>query len=508
MQRRHFIRLSATGLIPLLTQGCSWPLLGSKYPVTVRSDRKTGHLVFESMQWPTGSTETTGCLIVGGGVAGLSAAAHYRGSDFLLCEAADRLGGSSSAIEHKGTHFSQGAHYELAYPDNYGTDGLDYLQRLGLLRLDRFSNHYQFTDRQYIVPLLRERRCRAYGNWRDDVLAEGPEKERFISLLAQYERQMPMPTRTIAGQHQHLNNTTFATYLRQHHSFSDDFMRGIDYHMLDDWGGTAHQVSALAGVHYFKCRPYYTEVVELFSPPQGNAYFIDRMAQNLPTGQLLTNHLVRRIKKVNKGFVAEVVDVVRQEVKLIKAHHVVYAGQKHALKYVYPEAYPLFDSNVYAPWLVMNIVVGHVDRPGKHDWSFWQNEYLGNDKHLLGFIDSSAQQGPKDYKVLTVYYCLPPALRNDLVMVESNPQPIVDASIQMLQEYLGKDMPDKIEQVYIHVMGHAMPIPVPGHLFNDRNHVNPVKGMAFAGVDNGRLPVFFEALDSGITAAQTLQNQA
>ena len=51
--------------------------------------------------------------------------------------------------------------------------------------------------------------------------------------------------------------------------------------MVDDYGSTADQVSALAGVHYYACRPYYTESVELFSPPQGNAYFVQKLLEVL-----------------------------------------------------------------------------------------------------------------------------------------------------------------------------------------------------------------------------------
>ena len=57
----------------------------------------------------------------------------------------------------------------------------------------------------------------------------------------------------------------------------------------------------------------------------------------------------------------------------------------------------------------------------------------------------------------------------------------------------------EITACYINVMGHAMAIPGPGFLFNDANHQNTE--LAYAGVDNGRLPLLFEALDSGLMAA-------
>ena len=53
-------------------------------------------------------------------------------------------------------------------------------------------------------------------------------------------------------------------------------------------------------------------------------------------------------------------------------------------------------------------------------------------------------------------------------------------------------------------MGHAMPIPEKGYLFNDRNDQTQKDNFYFSGVDNGRLPLMFEALDSGIYAASLI----
>jgi len=49
-------------------------------------------------------------------------------------------------------------------------------------------------------------------------------------------------------------------------------------------------------------------------------------------------------------------------------------------------------------------------------------------------------------------------------------------------------------------MGHAMPVPKKGYLFDDKNKYRSDKNLVYAGVDNSRLPLFFEALDAGIQA--------
>ena len=58
--------------------------------------------------------------------------------------------------------------------------------------------------------------------------------------------------------------------------------------------------------------------------------------------------------------------------------------------------------------------------------------------------------------------------------------------------------PIRPEAAFIHVMGHAMSIPTPHYLFNTYPEIGNFK---FAGADTGRLPLLFEAIDSGIMAA-------
>ena len=65
---------------------------------------------------------------------------------------------------------------------------------------------------------------------------------------------------------------------------------------------------------------------------------------------------------------------------------------------------------------------------------------------------------------------------------------------------------NQVAKVIIKQMGHAMPIPSPGHLFNDGNDFRSNSNLVYAGVDNGRLPLLFEAVDSGIGAVDIVQD--
>lgn len=501
MERRKFIKISSLATLPLLLKSCDWPDTESSFPISVYTDIHTGHLIFKSSSFPQKESQTTKTLIVGGGVAGLSAANQLENKDFLLCELSDDLGGTSSSITNGDVTFAQGAHYDLSYPSNYGQEGLELLKSLNIIEYQAWKDSWSFIDKQFIVPNTRKSQCFESGKMRSDVLPEGELREQFQDLLKPYYRRMPMPTTLIDDELRQLNERTFYDFLQKNLELTQAFKRGLDYHMLDDWGGTTDQVSALAGIHYFTCRPYETQVIDLFSPPDGNGYFIKKLANNLPAEQLKMRHLVKSIRSEEDGFITEVVDIEAQSVLTIKSDSVIYAGQKHALKYIMPEQYQYFENNDYAPWLVLNFVLKNELKTK----GFWQNEMLMDDETFMGFVDSDMQEtGEKDHRVLTAYYCLPPESRNDLKNVEGNKKVIVEKTIGYLNQYFDQDISPLILEAHIKVMGHAMPIPKPNYLFGDGNQNRLYENMTFAGVDNARLPLFFEAMDSGIQAAKLL----
>ncbi|MEO1050296.1 MAG: NAD(P)-binding protein [Bacteroidota bacterium] len=503
MKRRDFVKLSAlSATMPMLLKSCQWEKTTSVgFDIQVHSDMKTGHLVFKSQSFDQGPTLDVKTLIVGGGIAGLSAANQLQGEDFLLCELSNDFGGTSGSHDFKGVNFAQGAHYDLAYPDYYGDEVLDMLSNLDIIYQQKWKSSWSFKEQDYIIPFRLRNKCFENGQHRKDVLIEGEMKQDFLKVISPFLSSMKLPTRLIDEEIRNLDKLNFIDFLQERMTLDASFIRGLDYHMLDDYGGTANQVSALAGIHYFMCRPYYSEVVELFSPPQGNHYFVQKLADGLPESQLLTQHLVRRIQETENGFVAEVVDIANQQVKQVKAGRIVYAGQKHALQYIFPQDFQLFKDNVYAPWLVLNFIVEN----DKEDYGIWQNEILTEDISFLGFIDSNAQHAkPQENRVLTAYYCLPPESRKDLANVESNKVEIVNKTLDYINAYYGKDLTGSVKQVFMKAMGHAMPIPKVGYLFNDRNATRPNPNLAYAGVDNSRLPLLFDAMDSGIQAVQAL----
>lgn len=501
MNRRDFLKYSALTLSPVVVKFAhdhSQPEVASNFEIEILSDAAVGHVLRNSHQYARGEDQNTEYLIVGGGIAGLSAAYQLRDHDFMLCELSERLGGSSSANTHRDQYFTQGAHYDLAYPAYYGKELLQTLFELDVIDFDTATNSWQFVDHHLTIAPEQESITFHDGTFRKDVLPEGNLKAQFEQLLRPFVGQMPMPTTQIAVEHHHLNTLTFYDYLQQHLTLDAEFLQAIDYAMIDDWGAPSTVVSALAGIHYYTCRPYFDRNPILLSPPQGNAYFAQRFISRLPQERLRPQQLIRSIQPNDTGFDVEVVDIKAERQYRVQTRKIVYAAHKHGLKYIYPAGYARFRDTHYSPWLVLNLVLNQTTTQK----AYWQNEYVSGERAFLGFVDSAAQFQPRTTRrTLTAYYCFEPEQRQELLHMDENAPALVERTIQYIEQVLKQPIRPHIEKAYIKVMGHGMPIPKPGFLFTKPNHDALETGIAYAGVDTGRLPLFFEAADSGLQAA-------
>ena len=123
----------------------------------------------------------------------------------------------------------------------------------------------------------------------------------------------------------------------------------------------------------------------------------------------------------------------------------------------------------------------------------------------MGFVDNASQvQRNPNIRVLTAYYCFTPDQRQFLGQIKTYPETIVEQTIKQINTYLNQDVRPLIQQVFLRPLAHAMPIPTVNYLLNDQNEYRSEPNLVYAGVDNGRLPLLFEAVDSGIQAVKLL----
>ncbi|OHX66118.1 FAD-dependent oxidoreductase [Flammeovirga pacifica] len=508
MHRRRFLQLSSSALLYFLN-GCTVTNEDQlPFDINVRSDMKRGHMYFQKEDIKEKEQLIyTDTLIIGGGIAGLSAAVALEEKDYHIVELSDRWGGTSSAEKYHQNYFAQGAHYDLSYPQKFGTEVLNFLQNQNIIY--KKGEVYHFKDTEFVIPKRDLMLCKYDREYYNNILFNEEEASQFYQLLHQFDDKITLPSRLNDKSLQYLNDITFKEWLLEHNlKFSEIFWEGINYHMLDDYGTTIDEVSAIAGISYYCNRPHEDEWADVFSPPQGNAYFVDKLEEKLPDHKKHLNHLCQNINYVpsEENFLIEMIDFDSQKKQRFKAKNIIYAAPKHTLKYTFREALQSTSNTMETSgWVVVNFVF-------KKDVDFfgglWQNENLEQfDGEFLGFVDNITQK-KQEQRVLTAYYCFAHQQKEKLISIQKTPNLLVRYTLEKIATFLDlktTDITPKIEQSFIHLMGHAMPKIGVGYLGNDLNINRKFKNFVFAGVDNGRLPFLIEAIDSGIMAVSELK---
>ncbi len=528
LSRRKFLQLSSVlglgyawlGCNPNENSGGEKNQKAQKIPFKMFSDQTQGHFIFGDWQkFPIAKKINTEYLVVGGGIAGMSSAValHQQKKEFYLAELSNELGGTATAFSYQNTIFGQGAHYDLVYPDYFGENVLKFWENLKVIEFDKIRNAWTFAEQQYFIQPDKEGYCYIDGKFREDVLPDEPLSREILAHFQTFLGKLKLPSRLMKedAEMQALNKISFEKYLNNFtktnlRTTHPQILQGLDYHILDDFGGTCAEVSALAGLFYYGSRVYEHEEVEIFSPPQGNFYFIQKMKNAIPNENI---HLQKTILKIeeqpkNNDFLVDIWDNQKQERLQLNVKKVIYAGQKHALKYIFPADYALFSNQQNAPWLVMNFVMNHDFQTAK---SYWQNEMLLSDftgeERFLGFVDSETQYGETEHKrVLSAYYCFQPSFRPKLRDMGNFGQ-LMNTTLGRIGQYYhlpNKDFEPYIEAIFGRVYGHAMAIPAPNYLLQDANSSRKHKNLVYAGVDNFRLPLMLDAVDSGIEATREL----
>lgn len=504
MKRRKFIQLSTTSIVGILS-GCSFSSQEFDFEIEVRSDDKVGHILMSSQRYPIKEAGKVETIIVGGGVAGLTSAYQLKESSFKLFELSDRFGGSSSAENYNNTTFAQGAHYDMVYPQKFGREVLKLLSEIGVVYQE--GAFFHFRDKEYLIPQDLLTTCKVNENYYSEVLFEKDISKKFYNEIAPYYTSITLPSRLSEEETKKLNSITFLKWLEERKiPLSTTFLDGVNYHLIDDYGAGADKISAFAGIAYYAVRPEIGSCCSTFSPPQGNYYFIEKLLRFLPDNNLHLNHLVKSIKKKEDGYAVEVIDVKTKTINTYLSDKIVYAGQKNTLKYILEKEDVPSISIEQAPWMVVNLVL---KKENIIPFGSWQNEDISDQSNFMGFVDSSTQYTQEQrHRVLTVYYCFSSDERHLLKNIKTQKNQLITEVVNKVANFFqieNEAVISQIEKVYINLLGHGMPIPIPEYLFQDLNENRKYPTMVYAGVDNGRLPFLIEAMDSAVQAVKHLQ---
>lgn len=289
-------------------------------------------------------------VIVGGGIAGLSAAWQLdrRGfHDYLLLEMEREAGGNSRGGENAVSRYPWAAHY-LPVPGPRATLVRELCRELGVLTDDGWDERS--------LCFAPQERLFVRGEWQSGLEAElldtrtgRDELRRFDELVAEQRAtgEFTIPMALGARRDSALDRISFTAWLDAAGLRSPAMRWYTEYGMRDDYGALARDTSAWAGVHYHAAR----EPAEQgpLTWPEGNAWLARRLAQRVGA-RLRTGSLVQRILPDGRnGWQVRAGDAE------YSCEHVIFAAPTFVAPYVVEGMRaPRFE---YSPWLVANVTL-------------------------------------------------------------------------------------------------------------------------------------------------------
>lgn len=493
-------------------------------------------------------------LIIGAGVAGLSAARGLMRAgidDFALIDLEDDPGGNARGHQIQGMRCPLGAHY-LPVPDDGAEEVAAWLAELGLIR--RQGGRW-VGDERHLVHSPHERlfvpdgglsQPQAKGFWRgrwQEGLLPGAEDPAVRADLIRLRHAMAaalsgvrlcLPTwRTPWSAHlTALDQLTFADWLAQQGVSTREVLWWLDYACRDDYGAGVSRVSAWAGLQYLASRHGLGANADdeaesglqgsgLLTWPEGNAWLVRRLAD--PLGARWRGGLVATRVEVGRHDVSvSAVSAGDGRVWRWQADHVILALPLTMARRLTPQPIAPLDALrpllSHAPWLVSNILLDEAapDRGGVP--LAWDNVLLSEDSSpavpmpSLGYVNARHQElaQPVGPRLLTHYWALGGqsaeqtlAMRRALLADDWwTWAGRVAADLARVHP----EWPAMIERMDLMRWGHAMAIPVPGL----RSHAalaalwRPQGRLHFAHSDLSAYSVFEEAFSHGLRAAQSV----
>ncbi|MFC3147587.1 FAD-dependent oxidoreductase [Piscinibacterium candidicorallinum] len=547
MKRREFLAAGSAGALSAALAACGRK--PDEIPIEFAGyDPARAHALREPWRAPAGITpRKTEVLVVGGGIAGLSAAwwlAREARAQVTLLEMEPTVGGNARGLaEHPALSdpCALGAHY-LPSPSRQATELRLLLADVGVIRGDAFRPQPDYDPRAVnFAPqerLWMDARGEHAAGWQEGLL---PLAEPASRTMAQYKQfaaliedlmatgAFTMPSRldaaALPSQVRALDASSFSDWLLSRGLDDADLHWYADYCCRDDYGTRAAETSAFAGVAYFAARhgfhadPREEGRVGADNPtltwPTGNGAVAEKMREYIAARQasaIQTGCRVRRVAEVRGGVE---VDCERIEggrtaaVERWQAARVIIATPARTLPFLV-EACPApwlaaTKSLSYAPWLTVNLGLSFV--PGSTDGSplAWDNVF--KDSLSLGYVNAAHQSlhTRRTRTVWTWYRALaeqaPGVARKRLLDAPARAW-VDEAVADILHAHPAAGA--ALEGAVVSRFGHAMARPAPGVMLGDAvaSLRVPVGRIALAHSDLAGYSVFEEAQRFGVRAAR------
>ena len=492
-------------------------------------------------------------VIVGAGIAGLSAGWKLAGSgfrDFVVLELEPEPGGNARWGANAVSAFPWGAHY-LPTPTTESTAVRELVDEMGLV-LDHGPDGEPIYDPRHLCHAPQER-VFIGGSWREGLSARdivgadgaaGADSAGDAAALAGFEAQvrryrafrdargrrafaLPVAAGTTDPEILALDRISMREYCDRAGWASPRLRWYVDYCCRDDYGCTMDTTSAWAGWHYFCSRP---ADVEYLTWPEGNGrivrHFLDRM-----DGRTRTGMLVYRVRPAgalpfgasasgseagpagsetgtagSDGVEVDVLDTHEETTVRYRARRCIYALPRFTAPRVIDGYSPAgIEAFTYSPWMVANLTVDRLP-----EGAAWDNVLY--DSPSLGYVVATHQDLRMTTGRSVLTYYLPLTVPNPEVarawMLEQDWRDW----ISLILADLGQAHPG-IESTVTHadvmLRGHAMIRPAPGFVWGEarRRAAAPHGPVRFAHSDMSGISLFEEAQYHGVRAAEQVMRE-
>ena len=484
---------------------------------------------------PDEKWERAGIVIVGAGIAGLSAARRLLASgydDFVILELETAPGGTARSGANATSPFPWGAHYITA-PMKENRDLLGLLRELDLVEGEDASGEPTF--REEMLCRDPQERVFADGVWHEGLVLHDGESadekqqfsrfkqtiERFAALRdAKGRRAFAVPTAQGSDDAEitALDKTSIAEWLARERFTSARLRWLVDYACRDDFGTRAAQTSAWAGIHYYASRLLGPgrEPQSVLTWPAGNGWLVGKLQEKV-RAKLRLGLAVADIAPVQDATTLgrsrpaiEVTAIGPAPIAVgIRAQQVIFAAPQFVARSVvrpYRDAPPPhLAAFEYGAWMVANITLA--DRPearGRRGGTMaWDN--VLRDSPSLGYVCATHQTG-RDHgpTVLTYYYplCDEDVRAGRKRLYAAGRDEWADVALTDL-EVAHPEIRSLASRVDVVRWGHAMVRPSPGFLFGGARAAAamPLQGIHFAHTDLSGVSLFEEAFHHGTRAA-------
>jgi protoporphyrinogen oxidase len=474
-------------------------------------------------------------VIVGGGVAGLSAARRLLQAgfeDFVLLELEQDAGGTSRSSSSKLVSYPWGAHY-LPAPMKENSALVSLLDEMGILE-GKDKDGEPIVAEQFLCRDPEER-IFFKGKWYEGLyLRAGATADDLAQLEAFHQEvkklvawrdskgrrafALPVANSSDDAEITRLDNITMADWLKAHSLTSARLRWLVDYSCRDDYGMTVDQTSAWAALFYFcsRVKKPEDEAEPLITFPEGNGRMVAHLYSKAKAKVQLGLAAAEIIPLAASGGAGVDVLAVSQDGQTARGFHaeqVIFAAPHFLSRYLirdYRDKPPAhLNEFQYGSWMVANLFLK--DRPQDRGFPLcWDNVFY--ESPSLGYVVATHQRGlDRGASIFTYYYPLcdddPKAARQRLLAGDwANWADVVLTDMSRAHP----EIRSLVERLDVMRWGHAMIRPRPNFVRSAARleAAKPYRNIHFAHTDLSGMALFEEAFHHGNRAAEEVLKQS